>query len=162
VGSVRIHNLDIVINKLRSVGGGAPQYMREVLDRAMREDLWPAWIEHISLDDHSLEELAKLGHPYSRRYEVDSFIHPDSEVHAQTGSFREASSIRNTEGPKGPVVQLVNTSPHYVFLRYGTRTMRMRDPGGAAMLQALPKIQKRFADEVKQAVIDYYYTLKGL
>jgi len=51
------------------------------------------------------------------------------------------------------------TSPHYIFLRYGTRYMRIRDPAGAALAEAMPDIRKRFTSEVKQAIINIY--IKG-
>lgn len=154
---VEIHNLDIVISKLKAIGGQAPQYMTEVLERAMQNDVWPLWISHINLSDHSLEDLAKLGHPYSTRYGADSFQHPDAFVHEQTGELAQASSIKNVSLGDGSVsVQLTNTSPHYVFLRYGTQMMRMRDPGGDALREALPLIKKRFASEVRNAIVKIY------
>jgi hypothetical protein len=41
--------------------------------------------EQASLTDHTLKELADMGHPYSKRYPVDSAPHPDNEVHRQSG-----------------------------------------------------------------------------
>ena len=126
--------------------------MHDVLMRCMNEDLLPRWYEHIDLEDHDLEELRKLGHPYAVRFGVDSFMHPDSEVHKQDGSLYEGTSVQT----KGNAVILVNTSPHYIFLRYGTSTMRMRDPGGAALGEALKPIKARFATEVRGAIVQYF------
>lgn len=151
--SVKFHNLDIAIRRIKAIGGGAPKYMNEVLNRVMHEDIWPRWIANISLQDHSLADLANLGHPYSTRFDVDSFIHPDSEVHKQSGSLVENSHIVSTITPGGCSVKLTNTSPHYIFLRYGTRYMRMRDPAGETMRQALPYVKRRLTEEIKAAVI---------
>lgn len=153
---VHIHNLDIVMRRIRAVGGGAAKYMADVLERSMRQDVWPRWIEQISLQDHTLEDLRALGHPYSTRFGTDSFVHPDSEVHEQSGSLIQGTRIETLNTPQGPAVRLVNSSPHYVFLRYGTRTMRMRDPGGAALALALPAIRRRIAEEVKHAIVQIY------
>ena len=151
-----IHNLDIVMDKIKAIGGGAPKYMAEVLMRCMTDDVWPKWIEHINLQDHSLEDLRKLGHPYSVRYSTNSFVHPDTQVHTQSGDLMDESKIVSVTTPTGPAVRLINTSPHYVFLRYGTQTMRMRDPGGAALGEALPAIRRRIAAEVKDAIYKLY------
>lgn len=130
-----------------------PKYMQEVVNRVVTEDVWPIWIKHISLNDHSLEDLAKLGHPYSTRYGANSFAHPDSEVHTQSGNLVETSHIVNTATTTGCSTSIINDSPHYIFLRYGTRTMRMRDPAGATMGEALPLVKKRLKEEVKNAII---------
>lgn len=150
------HNLRIVIDKIKSFGNGMPQYMADVLERAMVEDVYPVWIEHISLQDHSLEDLRNLGHPYSTRLPADSFIHPDWEVHEQSGSLLENSRVESGNSDVGPTVQIINTSPHYVFLRYGTTTMRIRDPGGHVLDQALPAIRRRFAAEVRGAIVKIF------
>jgi hypothetical protein len=36
--------------------------------------------------------------------------------------------------------------------------MRMRDPAGDTMAEALPYIKRRFAREVKAAIVKYYTT----
>ncbi|MDF2563681.1 MAG: hypothetical protein K0Q53_76 [Massilibacillus sp.] len=41
--------------------------------------------EHASLTDHTLKDLADMGHPYSKRYGVDSGPHSDDIVHRQSG-----------------------------------------------------------------------------
>lgn len=155
-GSVRIHNLDVVMSNIKSIGSGAPKYMVDVLMRCMTEDLWPKWIEHINIQDHSLEDLRKLGHPYSTQFGADTFVHPDSQVHTQSGDLMDESKIVQTLTANGPAVQLINTSPHYIFLRYGTMTMRMRDPGGSALAEALPAIRHRIKVEVKDAIFKLY------
>jgi hypothetical protein len=150
---VKFHNLDVVIANLRSLGGGAGKYIEDVLDRCLTLDIWPRWISHISLTDHSLEDLRELGHPYSTRFDVDSFVHPDSEVHKQSGSLVEGSHIERSATADGASVKISNTSPHYIFLRYGTRNMRMRDPAGATMKDALPDVQRRLHEEIRGAII---------
>lgn len=153
--SVRIHNLDVVVDKLTKLGGGASKFMGDVVERAMREDVWPRWVKQISLSDHTLEELALLGHPYSTRYATDSFAHPDEQVHIQSGNLLEGSRIERKDTAGVVSVQLVNDAPEYVDLRFGTSRMRIRDPGGAALRDALPAIKARFKEEVKAAVISY-------
>ena len=156
MASIHIHRLDIVMQRIRAVGGGAAKYMTDVLERCMTQDLWPLWLEHISLQDHSLEDLRNLGHPYSVRYGINSFVHADDEVHTQSGELIAQSRVDSMMTPQGPAIRLTNTSPHYIFLRYGTSKMRMRDPGGAALRDALPAIRRRLAEEVRHAIIQLY------
>jgi hypothetical protein len=144
------HSIDIFIRKIAAIGGGAPAYLDAVTERCMNFDLYPRWVEQISMNDHTLEQLAALGHPYSKRYSKDSFVHPDDVVHIQDGNLLGSSSI--LKAAKGWL--LVNTSPEYVWLRYGKGRMRMRDPGGAAIQNALPAIRDRFRREVKNAIVE--------
>lgn len=145
------HTVNILIDKLTAMGEGSPEFLHDVLGRCMREDLWPSWVEQITAGRYTLDELAKLGHPYSTRYGTDSFTQPDAIINQQEGVLLGASSIQETADG----FQITNTSDEYVYLRYGTRLMRMRDPGGGAFDNALPKIKKRFATEIKDAIVNF-------
>ncbi len=140
---LHVHNIEITLRYLKDLGPRGAQGLDDTMCRAMNLDLYPAWVKQISFTDHSLQDLARLGHPYSKRYSKDSFVHPDDVVHIQDGALLAGSSIRKTD--RG--YDLVNTTPEYVYLRYGKGRMRMRDPGGEAMRLALPAIRKRFITE---------------
>jgi hypothetical protein len=147
---LKFHNLEISIGKIKSLGGGAETYLQQLVRDSMNEDVWPQWMRHITLSDHTLADLRKLGHPYSTREGADSFTHPDEDVHIQEGVLVDSSRI---EEPSPGVLQLVNTAAEYVFLRYGTSRMRARDPAAAAMRDALPAIRKRLVNGIKGAII---------
>lgn len=147
-----VHNAVVVISKIRSFGGGFEQYMQSLLADAMNDDIMPKWLEHVTLADHSLRELAELGHPYSTRYPKDAGPHPDYDVHEQSGELVASTTIQT--GPNE--IRLINTSAHYEYIRYGTRYMRPRDPGGEAMIEALPAIKQRFAEGVRGATIQWF------
>lgn len=151
-GGVKIHNVKATFRRVTVIGGGAPKYMMDVLERAMTQDVWPNWIKQISLNDHTLEDLAALGHPYSQRFAKDSFVHPDEQVHTQSGDLRAESKIELH--PERMSVQLTNNSREYIYLRFGTRLMRMRDPGGAALRDSYKAIKQRIEREVRNAIFD--------
>lgn len=151
-----IHKVDVVLRRIQNFGTRGPAYLDSVVERCMELDVLPRWYEHISLEDHSLEDLRRLGHPYAARFAVDSFIHPDSEVHKQSGSLYESTHVQRRSGANGAAWLLINTSPHYVFLRYGTVNMRMRDPGGVALGEALPFIKRRWQEEVKYGIVEFF------
>lgn len=151
---LHVHGLDIAIRKLKSIGEGAPKFMAQQVSDAMHLDLWPMWLKHITLSDHTLTDLAHLGHPYSTQFGVDTFMHKDEDVHIQDGGLVNASRIEMTNTSTGVEGRLMNDAPEYVLLRYGTWKMRMRDPGGAALRDALPLIRTRLEENVKGAIIN--------
>ena len=92
-------------------------------------------LEHAQHTDHTLEDLAMLGHPYSRRYPTDSAPHPDTEVHIQSGLLFD--NIRKEEHMTETVSTVeigVKESdvPYISDLINGTRLMRPRNFIGAA------------------------------
>jgi len=83
-------------------------------------------LDSASLEDHSLDELAKLGHPYALR--SSSNIHsPSYQVHKQSGRLADAIQLVqvnqyafNVGIPEGAV-------PYLHAVVYGTRYMKGRD-----------------------------------
>lgn len=151
-----VHNVQIVISKIRSFSGGFKPYMSQLLLDAMNDDVMPRWKANVTLADHSLRELAELGHPYSKKYPADSGPHPDYDVHEQSGELVSSTVVEVSSVGGNQAVRLVNSSAHYEYVRYGTRTMRPRDPGGEALADAMPDIKARFAEGVQGAAIEYF------
>lgn len=86
--------------------------------------------KHASLTDHSLKDLADMGHPYSKRKSKDSGPHPDYEVHSQSGDLLD-NIIKNgytTNAMAGVEVGVLESDVPYIkYLIEGTPTMRPRD-----------------------------------
>ena len=81
----------------------------------------------LSESDHSIIELAKLGHPYGFTHPQD--IHPGMpEIHVQSGEYRAALRKISPRGHHGDIVQgrIVNDSPLDRWLQDGTTKMRGR------------------------------------
>jgi hypothetical protein len=146
-----VRGLDVVLRNLRAIGGGAKEYMMSVLEEVMEQDVKPLYLKHIGLTDHSLEELRKLGHPYSRRFGADSFVHPDDYVHKQSGRLVSMTYSETADDS----VRLISEAPEYLYLRFGTSKMRMRDPGGDVLQEALPAIKSRVSARMKDAFVEY-------
>jgi hypothetical protein len=143
---LNIHDVDVLIRKIKDMGGpNAQQVIVDTINDAMNDDVYPIWLKNISLDDHTLEDLRRLGHPYAKRLGIDSGPHPDYMVHEQGGGLIAGSTIQECT-PGDLRATITETAPEYVYLRYGTSTMRMRDPAGDALAEALPLIKQRFAD----------------
>jgi len=107
----------------------------------------------VSLQDHSLADLARLDHPYARRHGSIQIHgnHPEW-VHEQSGTLRR--SVYGRLEPTGSgggrfVVGFDETiAPHAKYVVFGTRVMLPRDP----LLDATR--DKRARTEMLQAFVD--------
>lgn len=92
-------------------------------------------LEHAQHTDHTLEDLAMMGHPYSRRFGTDTGPHPDNEVHIQTGllfdNIKKEESLTQTISTVE--IGVSEADVEYIpDLINGTRLMRPRNFIGAA------------------------------
>lgn len=83
---VKVQGLNAVLNNIKKILPSEAAIVNsrlsaagEILDTAVRKNA--------SLTDHTLSQLADMGHPYSKRYAVNSGPHDDSIVHNQTGKI---------------------------------------------------------------------------
>jgi len=81
---------------------------------------------------------------------------PDYDVHEVSGDIVAQTQIEEADVAGNPVVRLVNRSAHYEMIRYGTRYMRLRDPGGEALAEAVPDVKDTFAEGVHDATIEFF------
>jgi hypothetical protein len=82
----------------------------------------------ISLDDHTLEELRRLGYPYARRGDVKK-VHPDDrDVHIQTGKLRKSIRLGpvSQETTRKSAVYIMSDASYMPYLLHGTDKMRPR------------------------------------
>lgn len=86
---VQIEGLDNVLNNIRNI---IPSEIAKVNSRlSSAGDILEKNVkQNASLTDHTLEQLAKMGHPYSTRFAPDSGPHPDNIVHNQSGTLYDA------------------------------------------------------------------------
>lgn len=155
--SVRlVHNVEIIAGNIRAMGGGMRKYMQTVLTEAMTEDVMPRWTEHITRQALSPQERRSLDYPWSTRHGKDSGPYPDTDIGEDTGSIVSSTTIESGDVAGNPSVRMINTSSHYEYIRYGTHSMRPRDPAGEAMGEALPAIQTRFSEEVQAGAIHLF------
>ena len=149
-----VTGLSVTIKKLQAMSESSSKYAASILMRCVQQDFMPKWDDHINLQDHSLEDLRKLGHPYSNRYAINSFVHPDSFVHEQSGDLLNSFEIRQSTEGENPVVEMISTSETYKYIRFGTSTMRIRDPASEAIKESIPAIKDRWENEMKGAIVE--------
>lgn len=84
--SAKIEGLQTVLANIRNIVPTETAKMNarlavagEIMEESVKNEA--------SFTDHSLKQLADMGHPYSKRYPVDSGPHKDNEVHSQSGKL---------------------------------------------------------------------------
>jgi len=107
-------------------------------------------LKNISLDDHSLEELRAMGHPYAVSKPADSMHSDDRLVHIQTGRLKSSIGVSAADesGTGRFSIYITSNDPAMKFLIYGTSRMRPR----RFHEKAFQDIQNRFWDPVKKAI----------
>jgi hypothetical protein len=110
-----------------------------------------AVMKNISLDDHTLEELRQMDHPYAARRPVDS-LHDDRMIHEQTGEFKRSIKISQPEATSSRRFSVFarSDSPKMKWLIFGTSRMRPRRFHEKAYEDIKPKIWKPVEDLIKK------------
>ena len=121
-----IEGLDIVV-------GGLEDASLEIREAAFQGVLlalnmaFDACKTVISADDHSLRELALMGHPYG--FTHPKLIHePDVIVHIQSGDYLAHLQRTSPKGANGQIIEgeVFNDSPLDRWIQEGTSRMRAR------------------------------------
>lgn len=141
-GTVYVKGLDSITISLKNLHPGQDPHLRAVMTESAN-DIEKAVKEKASLTDHSLKDLARMGHPYGHG---GSPPHPDELVHIQSGKLVESiySSIMITDTKASVTCGVLESDVPYIKpLIYGTSRMRPRDFLGHAWVEVKPKtIQK--------------------
>ncbi len=109
--------------------------------------------EYTSLTDHSLADLARLGHPYARRF-APNYLHPDYLVHQQSGML--TSGLRKdaiVEAPEGVIRGVVRNVTWYdPYVQLGTYKMRPRPYMAQVRIDTEGEIKSAAANALRDAV----------
>lgn len=123
--------------------------------------------ENISRTDHTMKDLAKLGHPYARRYgrEGKPIHDPFYKVHSQSGrllsSKRSGTKKASINGGKLEAVAYVGldegAAPHALPIVYGTSKMIPRPVLEGSRQEVIGKCH----DIIKTRLKDMTFRFKG-
>lgn len=152
-----IEGLDITISGLESVGPES----REAAYFAIVEALQRAFEickATISLSDHSLRELALMGHPYGFTHPQE--IHkPDELVHIQSGNYIDALTAHPPTGLGYAIIEgtisMDGVEELDRWIQEGTDKMRARP----WMQYIVDTYGEDFADLIEARILD---SMKGL
>lgn len=123
---------------MKGLAGVAKQYKAQV-------------IKNISLDDHTLEELRKLGHPYAAK--GGSGLHgTDALVHQQTRKLKQSIRASEPEELTSRRFSVFVTSdvPYMPYLLHGTSRMRARPFHEKSFNEIKDKFWDPVLDELKK------------
>lgn len=109
-------------------------------------------VDNASLTDHTLKDLAEIGHPYSRLQPVA--IHdPEFLVHKQRGTLAAAVGVRFEED-KNKIAAIVGVdeakAPHVPHVIFGTRKMVARDFVSGTLQEEREVVSDIFTDTLRQ------------
>jgi hypothetical protein len=153
----RVHT-EHAIAMLRTVDKRANEALLVAVG-AMAHETKALCIKLVSADDHTLAQLAALGHPYAKR--SPQAIHdPIEQVHQHKGELVAGMTETRPVARKGRISARVYNSaqPLDTWIQNGTRTMVAR-PYMAFVRRAYHKIItgvgmaviKRYADQMKRS-----------
>lgn len=159
-----VRGTEVVARNIKSFGGGfIGQVNRTMAKVKTLMDI--SLTKNITLTDHSLEDLASLGHPYSKRHGPQGMrLHePSYQVHTQSGellgakkSFVIPARIAGGELVSGAVIGLdENKAKHAVYVIFGTS----RGQGGMVPRPVLSGSRDEVAEK---ALLIIGTDLKGL
>ncbi len=104
----------------------------EVLQEKMKENA--------SLTDHTLKDLAAMGHPYSLSNPANPHD-PPYLIHEQTGTLKDNIEITSSPQKFRVTVGVDEDKVHYIpYLIYGTSKMIARDFLSGSFKEALPEM----------------------
>ncbi|MFA5089796.1 MAG: hypothetical protein WC510_02025 [Candidatus Omnitrophota bacterium] len=156
-----VRGTELVIKNIRNFGGGFLKHVNRSMKEVsgmLKEEIQ----QNISLQDHSLESLRRMGHPY--RIVGPGLHHPESyKVHIQSGqlvsSLKQGVQEANIEfmalkaGAWAGVDE--NIAPHALYVFYGTSKMIPRDFLSPALKAAGPRALVYLKDNLRDAIINF-------
>lgn len=156
-----VKGAELVIKNLHSFGGG---FLKHV-NRGMKEIsgmLKDEIRQNISMQDHDLESLRRLGHPY--RSGGPGLHHPESyKVHIQSGQL--VTSLK--QGIEEAGIELgtlkagawsgvdENIAPQALYVFWGTSKMVPRDFLSPALKAVGPRAINYLKENLRDAVINF-------
>lgn len=121
-----IEGLDVVVTGLEEASLEVREAAFQGVLLAMNA-AFKACAQMISADDHSLKQLAELGHPYG--FSRPALLHdPDVIVHVQSGDYLRGLKRTSPKGAQGDIIdgEIFNDSPLDAMIQNGTLRMRGR------------------------------------
>jgi len=139
-----------VIAAQEKVRQGFEQTVRDVVARGVME----LALRNTDLTDHTLADLARLDHPYARRFGANK-IHDDRLIHRQSGSLQEEFRDSTVRVGDRVLYVLRNAAFYWPYLRDGTHNMRPRRMNVLLnkqfTQQVWPKVVARLRQEFRAA-----------
>ena len=145
-------NADKIAGRFRRRAKSLKEVTQEVI-KLDGQDLLAKARELSSLTDHSLKDLAKMGHPYRRGGGYRAAPHPAWLIHSQGGQFLRMWQLAVSRTQDGGTASVYNRSPYAWYLEAGTSKMIPR-PILEHMFKATAVARKASYDLIRRAAIE--------
>ncbi|MBI4708244.1 MAG: hypothetical protein HY761_10040 [Candidatus Omnitrophica bacterium] len=155
---------EAVAKNIKSFGGGFLKHVNKTME-IVRERLDDRVTRNMSLRDHNLPYLRKIGHPYAARHGGQGMsIHdPYWLVHTQGGRLLASkssgvieASVTGSTLKAGAFVKLDESQAKYaLYLIYGTSKMIPRDFMTGSLMQEKNKLQDYLQQNLKDMVFNF-------
>lgn len=122
------HNLETVLKNYDTLIRKVEVQIRKNLNKTA-DAVQKRMIENVSLTDHTMEDLARLGHPYSRRNPRPPHT-PPWLVHIRSGDLKRSIKRSKIKGSKNPKVLIgadENIAEHARKVIFGDSKVMARD-----------------------------------
>ena len=138
-----MRGFNTTIMNLRSMSGPALRKLQDAAADAMRRVAHPAIQQNITRRDHTLQQLADMGHPYAKRH-ASIQVHAGQTylVHTQSGKLANSlsSKVKRRAGGAGAHsvarIGFLRGAPSYAkFVLGGTKVMHGRQVLVATVIQ---------------------------
>lgn len=155
-----INGADVVSKNIVIFGGRFLEEVNRDMDQA-RVLLDKAIEKNISLQDHTLEDLASLGHPYAKRAPQELHV-PGYQVHTQSGELKsgkfsgtDKASVSGGRLEARAYVGISDSVKHAPFVVFGTSKMVPRDFLVGSLGEVRMQIWEVLKRSLNQAVVSF-------
>lgn len=152
---------ELIIKNIHSFGGNFLKHVNKGM-KAISVMLNDEIKQNISMQDHDLESLRRLGHPY--RIGGSGLHHPESyRIHIQSGQLVgslkhgvEEANIELGTLKAGAWAGLdENIAPHALYVFWGTSKMIPRDPLSPALKAVGPRALSYLEANLRDAIVSF-------
>lgn len=159
--------MTVVVKSDKDFGAMTRQYTSDLMAQvkknvtAATKTLYGGIRDNVSLKDHSLKDLAKMGHPYSKR-RFQAIHAPYWKVHIQSGNLLSAVKTGTTlkgQSFTGYVGIDEAIAPHAKAVVYGTQRMVARDFLTGTLKQLEDKIISSLRENLPKHTFSKNYSI---
>ncbi len=145
-------NADKIAGRFRRRASLLKEVTQEVI-KLDGQDLLAKARGYSGLTDHSLKDLAKMGHPYRRGGGAKGLPHPAWLIHTQGGQFLRRWQLAVSKTQDGGTATVYNRTPYASYLQGGTSKMIPR-PILQRVLLDTKNQRKASYDLIRRAAIE--------
>lgn len=159
-GSATLKGGDVVLRNITAFGGGLMKHINSLM-KQIESRLREAISKNISLTDHTLEDLAAMGHPYAAAHPANPH-RPEYQVHSQSGQMLgglisgTSDASFNASGVTAEAYAGITDAVDYaLFVIFGTSKMVPRDFLTGSLEEIRDQVFSLLQNNLRDAVVNF-------